>query len=333
MLRMRTVGRRLMGFALVVITVLSLLAFWATRPARSAASLPPEQILHDESYAHEPRADLRIVTYNIGYASGETNNRGALLSREEVDTNLEEIAETLRTIDADIIGLQEVDLDSARSYGVNQAEYLAAALEMPYLAYVVTWNLTYLPWPYWPAHHHFGRIVSGQAVLSRYPITQHTVHRFAKPKDNPFWYNWFYLDRVVQGLTVDVGGTPFALWHTHLDAFSNETRLQQAQALGAMIEASSQAQHILLGDLNSTSFVKPGHEYWAEEGPAVVDYFTQQLGFTNVELENDYTFPSWEPIKKIDHVLLRGLPSARAKRPPATSLASDHLPVCVQAPR
>src|SRR5215467_8179763 len=189
------------------------LIFWAKAPAVSPKELPPWGIVRiqgvpgEEGSSIRPSSqELRIVTYNIGYASGVKNNTSQTLTRSEVEENLKAMAKALRELHPDLVCLQEVDFDAARTFRINEMETLARELQMPYAAYVLTWNKNYLPWPYWPPKGQFGRIVSGQAVLSRFPIEKQELLRFPKPPSNPFWYNWFYLNRIVQKVVLKNGG-------------------------------------------------------------------------------------------------------------------------------
>jgi endonuclease/exonuclease/phosphatase family metal-dependent hydrolase len=94
--------------------------------------------------APRPAADaplLRVVTYNI--LAGE---RG-----------LENLTETLKSADADLIGLQEVDVGTKRSGGKDEAAALATALKMHH---------AFVP------HFHYQGGQFGLALLSRHPIVR-----------------------------------------------------------------------------------------------------------------------------------------------------------------
>src|SRR4029434_2931140 len=225
----------------LILSILSLPALfgafllWALSPAVSSHEFPHSAILQNADVPRKKaksRKSLKIVTYNIGYASGEKNNRPLTLTREEVLENLRAMTQVLKELKPDLLLLQEVDFQSARTFGIDQMDFISRALCFHYGAYVVTWNKRYLPWPYWPPRAQFGRMVSGQAVLSRFPIEKQELFQFPKPSSNPFWYNWFYLNRIVQKLIVKWGDDTFAVFNVHLEAFDSKTRLDQAEKLG-----------------------------------------------------------------------------------------------------
>jgi endonuclease/exonuclease/phosphatase family metal-dependent hydrolase len=298
------IGLIFLAFAIFVV--------WASREAVDVAEQPRSGIRTVGSDA-APAAPgpLRVVTYNIGYGSGKKNMRGDVLPREEVTTNLDAIAAFLKESNADIIGLQEVDFAADRSFRIDQLDYLQQRLQMPYAAFAITWNQRYIPFPYWPPGAHFGRIISGQAVLSRFPITKHHVRTFAKPENNPLWYNWFYLDRVVQAVTLDVNGAPLTIWHAHLEAFDPHARREQTEHLAHWIMSQPDRQHIALGDFNT-----------------VDTQFTEMTGMQSVMAEHRApTFPSWDPQRKIDYIYY-GPPFTASESTTVNAIqASDHLPI------
>ena len=302
--------RRYLLYSFLALVALLGGAFWyAHKPYLSPAEFAPQGIV---VFAGAPAAapdlpeTITVVTYNIGYASGKTNNLGVKMSRAEVETNLKAIAAGLKQLNPDVIGMQEVDFRSARTHDIDQFRYLADALQMPYGAYVMTWNLTYLPWPYWPPSRHYGHIVSGQAVLSRFPLSAQQATVLPKPATNPFWYNWFYLERVLQKLTLSWNGGKSSLWNVHLDAFSGKTRLLQAEILSKQIQADADPLKFAIGDFNSASLIKAG----VTPNESDKDDIGESLALLEKEtgMKKDppdpsrLSQPSWDPIKKIDQL-------------------------------
>jgi endonuclease/exonuclease/phosphatase family metal-dependent hydrolase len=253
-------------------------------------------------------SQTKVISYNIGYASGDKNNKGSILTEKEITQNLDTIAQTIKTQNPDIVGLQEVDFKAKRSFDINQLEYIAQNAGLPYAAFVITWNKRYMPWPYWPPSIHFGQVVSGQAVLSRYPIASQSLLTFDKPSENPFWYNWFYLDRIAQNLTIKLPNGAVNVWHIHLEAFKSKARLSQAIALSQAILKKITDKTILLGDFNSVSKVKEGlsakQQAVLEDNGEALEVILRHTKLINAETpDTGLTMPSWEPIKKIDHIL------------------------------
>ena len=257
-----------------------------------------------------PSQELKIVTYNIGYAFGLYNNQGSLLSKKEILQNLEEIAHTLKQTDADIIFLQEVDFDAHRTHSINQLEWLQSKLIIPYVASTTTWNKKYIPWPFWPPKNHFGKLISGQAVLSRFPLSKQSIHRFKKPSNNSFWYNWFYIDRIVQEIVVTINNQNYLLYHAHLEAFDKPTREKQIEWLSSSVIKNADKTLFIAGDFNTDN----------------LSHFSQATTF-NPSLDNtSFTFPSSQAVKKLDYIFYTPQ-LLRKNAHTIKSIGSDHLPV------
>jgi endonuclease/exonuclease/phosphatase family metal-dependent hydrolase len=271
------------------------------------------------------------VTYNIGYASGDKNNRAASLSRPEVEKNLENIALALKQLRPDLLFLQEVDFGSARTFYIDQLQYLGQRLGLPYAAYVLTWNKNYVAWPYWPPQHHFGRLVSGQAVLSRFPIQSQEITVFDKPEGNPFWYNWFYLDRVAQTLELEVGEKTWMIYHVHLEAFDRQQTKIQLERVAGLIQEKPTPYKILAGDFNISWEGTGIPQAEALENRKQLEDFSAKTGLSLAGAQSPLlTFPSFRPELRIDHIYF-----SEAFRPRGTGnltgfWGSDHLPVWAQ---
>lgn len=319
---------------LLGLPILALLFFvaYAAQLGISETAFPHSGVVEFEQFQsrvlHELPKTLNIVTYNIGYASGDKNNLGNILSREEVEKNLSEMAEALKKLNPDIICMQEVDFHSHRTFDIDQFRNLALALQMPYGAYTMTWNKKYVAWPYWPLSRHFGRLVSGQAVLSRYPIVGQDLTVLPKPSSNPFWYNWFYLDRVIQRLRLKVGNENWALFHVHLEAFDPERRLDQLQILTRLVQHSSAPVKLAIGDFNQASVVTEGATVEEQDKTGSLQKFATLTGLRLAESGAPFfTMPSWKPVKNIDHIFYSSPLELQKAGNVAGLTASDHLPV------
>lgn len=320
-------------FLLLAILLLAMGGFlwWASGPG-----LPPDQwpssgiqIIGTPTKASKtvPK-QVTVVSYNMGYASGDQNNRGHVLSRLEIEKNLQAMALELKELGPDLVFLQEVDFASRRSYGISQMKYLAKALALPYSAHAITWNKRYVAWPYWPLNRHFGKLVSGQAILSRYPLEDLKILTFPKPQDNAFWYNWFYIDRLVQRVQVLLGDQKLTVYNVHLEAFSNSTRQEQLQGLLDWVKQSGNPHQIVAGDFNLRWESTQADPRQMEEEKSQLQEFQREAQIQMTAPEGpQLTFPSWKPEKRIDFIFYSPGLSLEDEGIIAGLLASDHLPV------
>ncbi|MEX2015468.1 MAG: endonuclease/exonuclease/phosphatase family protein, partial [Candidatus Hydrogenedentales bacterium] len=208
---------------------------WASQPLLPGNTYREGEIIraergHGRTPFREERPDNRysILTWNIGYASGLTNNQAANATDQENGANLDALTGLLQHVLPDIAALQEVDFDSRRSYSRDQAKHLAQWALFEYRAVAYNWDTRYVPFPYWPPKAHFARVLSGQAVLSGHPVESQRVVAFPKPAERSSWYNAFYPDRLAQVVEVDLDGTPVTVINVHLEAYMKGTRERQA---------------------------------------------------------------------------------------------------------
>ncbi|MDX1386388.1 MAG: endonuclease/exonuclease/phosphatase family protein [bacterium] len=303
---------------------LALFLIYASNEGISPSKLPRKALVSypvpEQPVPTSMSEGIKVISFNMGYAYGEANNRGRILTREEVEKNLGDMIQKLKNLQADILLLQEVDFFARRSFDTNQMAALAQGLGLPYGAYVLTWNKKYIAWPYWPLNRHFGRMVSGQAVLSRFPINKQEILAFEKPRDNPFWYNWFYLNRLAQRLVINIGESTLEVYNVHLEAFSKGTNQNQLMDFARWISGSPHPIKIVGGDFNLDWELEPERKRLQAFGTVA-----------NLEMaqpdSGDLTYPSWEPQKRIDFIFYSPNWSEVESGVLTGLLASDHLAV------
>jgi len=326
---MKRVLKTMALLILILCIAFGIFVYYAIGPGVSESKFARQDVLvlGPENPTPLPPERLSVISYNIGYGSGLKNNKDPV-NEAELKANLEKMAGDLQALKPDLLFLQEVDFQSRRSFKIDQMRFLSAKLGMPYAAYVLTWNKNYVAWPYWPPARHFGRVVSGQAVLSRFPIKSQQLIEFPKPAGNAFWYNWFYLDRIVQHLIVEVGTEQVSIYNLHLEAFAIETREEQITQLGRLIKADPFPAKIAAGDFNLAEAIPPEKEDSDRDTKGLLKKFAETTGLKPIQAEKPFfSMPSSDPYKLIDHIFYS--PRFRLEKAGniANSTASDHLAV------
>jgi endonuclease/exonuclease/phosphatase family metal-dependent hydrolase len=183
-----------------------------------------------------PRDRIRVVNWNI--------DRGL---------RLEEVIQFLQAQRADILILQEVDLNARRTGFRNIAEEIAKRMRMDYAFGYEFQELTQGRRGE-PAYH-------GQATLSIWPIRNSRVIRFRH--QSGFWKPKWYLPRtepfqqrlggrIALVSEVDVGGRKLAVYNLHLESRA-DNHLRTVQLSEAVKDAKSYlniCSVIVAGDLN-----------------------------------------------------------------------------------
>jgi len=261
---------------------------------RSPGVPSPESTEGLASVATSP-VTLRIVTYNVHSCVGLDGR-----------LSIPRIANVLARIDADVVALQELDVNRMRSGRRDQAHELARLLGMD--------NVIFHPAISSTDEHY------GDAILSRRPIrlirAAELPGRTLGKHREPRGAIWARLE--LAGLDVD-------LINTHLGLSAEERSLQAADLLGpdwtGHVERGDAA--ILLGDFNAAPDTAAYRALAAE-------FQDCQTAVAGRPPERTW-FSPW-PLARIDHVFFRGplvVRSVRVLRNLRTTVASDHLPLVV----
>lgn len=312
--------------------------FWATYPWELNTN---DQIFSKVTQKKIPLrpSTLKLMTWNMAYAYG-VGSDGVGYNRKSKDfilKNLDEVVRIINEVNPDIVCLQEVDFEAKRSGYVNQAEYLFKHLPFSYMASSFSWDINYLPFPYYDLQNHFGQIKSGQVILSKYPIVKSKTH-LLDTGEHPFWYKMFLYRRYLQLVEIKVDSEVIEIGNTHLEAFEKNLRMKQAKQVAQF--ATSEKLDFLCGDFNSVPSVALKKSGFYDE----VDYFedTSLESIASVDF-NDvidlptyqtgesayFTFPSDKPDRKIDYIFYqkKWTPLKSSIIPFEGSLPSDHFPL------
>ncbi len=263
-----------------------------------------------------PNRPLRIACYNIAHGRGIADSNWAGGGPADRIARLEQIAELLRQIDADVVVLNEVDFDSSWSYSVDQARYLARKAGYAYWAEQRNLDFRILTWKW----------RFGNALLSKYPIEN------AQVADLPGYSAWeTILAGKKRGLICDIkfGDDVVRVIGAHLSHRSESLRVDSAKLL-TEIAADSTAPTIVAGDLNSTpsGFPQSNTDPTGANAMETFDnsgYF-QRTPSSPPDTDDDLTFHSARPCSVIDWILIpRHWQYLRYAVEP--SELSDHRPV------
>lgn len=229
---------------------------------------------------------IKLMSYNIHYGTDTFNKR-----------NLEQIAETIRAVDPDIAGLQEVDKHwSDRSAFMDLGQSLAETLGMKL---VFAPNLDRDPRePGQPRRQY------GTAVLSKYPIVRsrnYSLSSFGTEQRGMLETEISVLDR------------RFMFYNIHMGLTAEQRVKQAEEALDIM--KGNDLPLVLLGDFNA----RPGSE-------EIQRIQSSGLSDTFSNMEDVCTFPSIKPEARIDYIFYNDRLDLLSREVVASD-ASDHRPI------
>ncbi len=321
---MKRVFKFVIRFFLLLIIAFVIFFFWA-----SSSTLNENEYskLVEVDQFESPKADsiYSIVTYNIGYLSGMTNNKAIDKSKKLFDDNLKKVQFETKKVNPDIIALQEIDFDASRSYNINQESEIAN-LGYNYRATSVNWDKKYLPFPYWPISLQFGKVVSGQSIISKYYLKEQERVVLQRVAETPYYRDAFYLDRLAQVVKVVLDKQEVIVINVHLEAFEKETRAHQFNKVLAIFNRyKKDYPTILIGDFNSR----------ARDSDAIIHkiFAMEDVGnaaFNLNLLEN--TFDTKAPFERIDYIFYtkKSIKYVSGRVLNDFGQASDHFPVFME---
>ncbi len=269
----------------------------------------------------EGRTDgtIRVACYNIAHGRGIATSNWDGGSFKERKARLQQIADLLKELDADVVVLNEVDFDSSWSLNINQAQSLATLSGYPYWAEQRSLDFRILAWNW----------QFGNAILSKHPITH------ASALDLP---GYSTVEACLAGKKRALNCT-IALKHgdlriigVHLCHRSEEIRVQSAQVI-ADIASSGAIPTIVAGDFNSTppGFPNSQRDPSGNNAMDVLDTsrLFQRLPDQPPGSPSAWTYHSAQPEKTIDWILIPKdfrFVEYRAEDSPL----SDHRPVVAE---
>ena len=318
---MRRFFRVFFRILLLMVVLFAVFFFWGSSPTIDEKEYA-KIIINDYNSTITNDSVYSIVTYNVGYLSGMTNNRAVAKPKKMFDDNMQKVVSVFKKVDPDIIAFQEIDYAAARSFDVDQENEIAK-LGYNFVARGVNWDEHYVPFPYWPPSMHFGKIVSGQSILSKYELKDYERIVLERVANNPFYRDAFYLDRLVQVVKVQLDGKEVVVINLHLEAFDKSTRIRQMNyVINLFNKYKKQYPTILLGDFNSRA-----RDLSAGIQKIFIMEGVGNAAFNAVNPSN--TFDTKNPFERIDYIFYTEDSIEYVSGQVLNDLgqASDHLPV------
>jgi endonuclease/exonuclease/phosphatase family metal-dependent hydrolase len=200
-----------------------------------------------------------VLSMNIGYGAldkdqdffmdGGSGVRTA--SEDDVRENMKGIRDFFTSINADIFLLQEVDLNSHRSYRINEKEYLLETVPGN-SAFAYNFNVPFVPIP---PQEPIGKVESGLLTISSFQAT--SAERIALPVPFKWPVRAANLKRclLVERLPLAGSDKELVLINLHLEAYDDgEGKAAQTKMLMDLLNAEYAKGNYCIagGDFNQT---------------------------------------------------------------------------------
>lgn len=266
----------------ILILIASITKFEPDEVSRIEVSASPEVLLQD--------AEIDLMIWNIGYSGLDASmdffydgGEQVRPSKENVFRNLEAIRSFLGKNDSiEYFLLQEVDVESKRSYRVNQYDSISRTLSEYHNYLALNYKVFFVPLP---VINPMGRVASGLASFSKYQPSE--VKRYSFPGNYQWPKNLFMLDRcfLVQRHPL-ANNKELLVINTHNSAYDDGSlRKKQMEYL----------REFLLKEYQKGNYIIAGGD-WNQSPPAFEEVFDDQvLDTVNYsEISKDYLPEGWK---------------------------------------
>lgn len=246
-----------------------------------------------ETFLREEVDAIRLATFNIAHGRGATGgNWGG--DGPSKRARIQQIANLIREMQADVVVLNEVDFNSTWSGHQNQAAAIAQAAGFAYWVEQRNLDFRFL----------YGSWKFGNAILSKFPIEEARVVELARFRA---WENW--LAGCKRSVVCTIQLSPenrIRLMAVHLEHRSELIRVESARRIAKLANAAVPPL-IVAGDFNSSP---PAHQHssttTADENAMRV--LVQAANFKMLPITlpqaTDMTYSSIQPHQVIDWILI-----------------------------
>ena len=228
-------------------------------------------------------------------------------SKDSVLDTVQGAGDLAASLSPDFAMIEEIDLDSTRSYHVNEYSVLKDCMSDYDCVFAQNYDSAFLFYPFTQPH---GSSKSGLALFSRYPVTDSLRRSF--PVSTSF-SKFFDLDRCYSISRVPVdNGKELVIFELHMSAYGNsdEIREGQIQMLTADMKKEYDAgNYVLCGgdfnhDLKAAEDDSAERESWAYPFPRaeLPDHFS----FCIDQLSDEECASLWDSARNADMEYIPG---------------------------
>lgn len=250
---------------LLVIIILLIIAAAAGLIFLTVNEYKPEDVESIENFGTAtkqltPGDTVTVLTYNIGYGANDAQHDffmdgGQTVTTESADNindNIDGIISAVYAANADVNFLQEVDIDSKRSYNIDEANLLANAFPESKYAFANNFLCEYIPYPF-PSN--IGKVNSGIMTIS--PFETSSVERISLTTPFTWPVRTCQLKRclLVERVPLTDSTKELVLINLHLEAYDNgEGKVEQYRELCNFMQLEyAKGNYVIAGgDFNAT---------------------------------------------------------------------------------
>ena len=243
------------GFLALVLTLVGGFLIFATATTLQVKDFEDMAINGSVTTKVDKSKKMRLLTWNVGYGAldekqdcywdGGEGVTGE--SKEVVEGNIKAINDKIKEINPDVFFIQEIDINSKRSFKVNELQMLRDNDETNYNnSYACNFKAGFIPIP---LYNPFGKVEGGITTFSKYQITE------SKRVQLPIPFKWpvslLNLKRclLVNRSPIDGSDKELVMINLHLEAYDDgEGKAKQLkQLMDLMQEEVNKGNYVIAG--------------------------------------------------------------------------------------
>ncbi len=247
---------------------------------------------------------IKLMTWNTGYGALDEKQdcywdggKGVYgESKEVVEQNINALKDKISQENPDIFIVQELDVDSKRSYFINELGSFRESFDKDYNnTFARNFKAGLVPLPLYKMT---GKVDAGIATFSKFSITD------SERVQLPIPFSWpmklFNLKRclLVSRMAIKDSDKELVMINLHLEAYSSEEgkAKQASQLMDLMKEEYSKGNYVIAGgDFNQT-FSHIGFDKYPNNGDWDCPVF-EETNYSDFSFEMDDTYPTCRSLK------------------------------------
>ena len=256
------------------------------------------------------------MTYNIGFGAYtpdfsffmDGGKSSWAKSKESVTETVKGAGTLVASMNPDFAMIEEIDLDSTRSYHVDEYDLLKECMPQAYTVFAKNYHSAFLFYPFTQPH---GKSISGIGLFSRYPVE--SAVRRSLPISTSL-SKFLDLDRCYSVSKVPVdNGRYLVIYALHASAYGNSDEIRKGQIrmlCEDMRQEYEAGNYVICGgdfnhDLKAEEGTEENCESWAFPFPR--SELPEQMSFAMDTLTEEEKSSLWNSARNADMEYVEGV--------------------------